>query len=42
MKMRHKEKCRAGKCRNGKYGTRNLGLENARQVSMESEQTLFM
>jgi len=42
MKMRHKEKCRAGKCRTGKYGTRNPGLENARKVSMESEQMLYI
>jgi len=25
MKMRHKEKCRAGKCRNRKYGTKLQG-----------------
>jgi len=36
------QKCRTWKCRKGKYGTRNLWLENARQVSMESEQTLYM
>jgi len=29
------------KCRTGKYGTRNPGLENARKVSMESEQMLY-
>ena len=50
------QNCRAGKCENGKCGTKmqdvkmhcrkgkydikNLGLENAGQVSMESEQTL--
>jgi len=27
------------KCRTGKCGTRHTGLKNARQVSMESEQT---
>jgi len=42
MKMRHKQKCTAGKCRTGKYGTRNPGLENARKVSMESEQMLYI
>jgi len=41
MKMWHKEKCRAGKYRAGKYGTRNPGLENARKISMESEQMLY-
>jgi len=32
----------AQKCRTGIYGTRNPGLENARKVSMESEQTLYI
>jgi len=35
------QKCRTWKCRKGKYRTRNPGLENARKVSMESEQTLY-
>jgi len=42
MKMRHKEKCRAEKCKNGKYGTKNHRLENARKVSMKSEQTFYI
>jgi len=39
MKIRHKENCGGWKCRTRKCGTRNARLENARPISMKSEQT---